>query len=205
MGIFLLCTWPVFFSPRRQCNGSTPQHTELPEGKTQVLQVHGPRNRMEVRILTLAKSWINLSTIKSFFHFVVLSASRADKSGTWNLPESQWLVRSKGRLAVTSLEVDDSLLRHIKKKTMLKHIRFLNVPKPRLLTSSIYLPLTSCLLDVRWRKWTLWSRPARWQTWSSSATKNSMIRATSTTKKTLPQRWASAKARYATTAQEHWW
>lgn len=43
---------------------------------------------------------------------------------------------------------------------------------------------------------TLWSSPARWPTWLLSATKSSTIRATSTTKKTLPQTWASAKARY---------
>lgn len=40
----------VFASSCRQCNGGTPQHTELPKGKTQVLQVHGPRYRMEVSI-----------------------------------------------------------------------------------------------------------------------------------------------------------
>ncbi len=40
----------VFFSFCRQCNGGTPQHTELPEGKTQVLQVHGSCYRVEVSI-----------------------------------------------------------------------------------------------------------------------------------------------------------
>ena len=117
---------------------------------------------------TQRKNW---STDKSFFLFL---AWRADKSGTWNLPKSQWLVRLKGRLADWLADVSYCL-----SSVGLYHSMF-----------------TSCLLDVRWRRPTLWSRPARYQTWSSSAVKSSMIRATSTTKRTLPQRWASTKARY---------
>lgn len=52
--VICLCSqilhWSSLFISCRQCNGGTPQHTELPEGETQVLQVHGPRYRVEVRI-----------------------------------------------------------------------------------------------------------------------------------------------------------
>lgn len=47
-----------------------------------------------------------------FTFFFVILASRADKSGIWNLPESRWLVRSKGSL-------DDDGFHHIQSPTRL--------------------------------------------------------------------------------------
>ena len=47
--IFMFTTSLLIPLSCRQRKGGAPQHPELPEGRTQVLRVHGTRYRVEVR------------------------------------------------------------------------------------------------------------------------------------------------------------
>lgn len=99
--------------------------------------------------------------------------SKVDKSGISNLPESLWLVRSKGS------PDDDWLLPFF----------LLSLPNQHSASCSDNIQFNSVWSDVRWTRLTLWSRPAQCRTWLSSATKSSTIRLTLMRKNMRPRRF----------------